>query len=200
MTSLVNTLSRQLYAAQQCFASSFTGTSLLAAWSFMEAICWFILPDYLLLIMVVLCPTKAKRFAIISLVFSMLGCIVMLGLVGCFPEQIGHFIFTLPFTSAGMLTKVHHLEHMYGITATFLQPASAIPAKVWTYAAIYQFHWNLFIFWSFLAIARGSRMAVIAALGWWIGRYLSRKLSGYWLIWLTLYSMLFFLVLAKISR
>lgn len=199
MINSVNKLSWELYVTQQRFASSSAGTALLAIWSFLEAICWFILPDYLLLIHVALCPTHAKRFAILSLVSSMAGSIVMLFLAARFPEQVGHFLFTLPFTSADMLSKTQHLEHSFGVSATLLQPVSGIPAKVWTYAAVYHFHWNLLVFWGLLAVSRGVRMALISFIGWVFGRYYNRELSAFWPIWLTLYTFLFFLFLTKIS-
>jgi membrane protein YqaA with SNARE-associated domain len=193
-------LSLRLFQAAQDLARSNYGTQVLAIWSFSEAICWFILPDFLLLPLAVLAPDKTRRLIVTAWISSVLGTLVLWLMMSQLPAHQASLIFALPFTHEGMLPKIQTLADLYGDGSAMFQPFSGIPAKVWVYSAVYLNHWNSLGFMGMLALARGLRMAAVGCLGRTIARRAPGLVQRSWLGWLIVYPVLFLLMLTATSR
>ncbi len=185
--------SRELMAATRRFCDGRGADWLLGAWSFAEALVWFILPDFLLLPYAAAAPRKSKRWFITALCSSLAGTLLLLILAVFWPEPVRQMIFSLPFTAAAMLSELEGIRAPEILT----QSVSGIPAKVWTLAAL-DYHWNLAAFLLLLTLSRGLRMAAVLLIGQWLsGR---RWVEDYWLLWLILYIPAFLAGLSAVSN
>jgi membrane protein YqaA with SNARE-associated domain len=193
-------LSRRLFQAAQNLACSNYGTQVLAIWSFSEAICWFILPDFLLFPLTILAPDRARHLIATAWISSVLGTLVLWLIISQLPAHHANLIFALPFTHEGMLLKIQTLTDLYGYASILFQPFSGIPAKVWTYSAVYLNHWHAWGFLGMMALARGLRMAAVGWLGWTLSRKAPGLVQRFWLGWLIVYPVLFLLMLTATSQ
>lgn len=194
------TVNTSHFHSLQRFANSISGDITLLLWSFAEAICWFILPDFLLLILAILAPQKTLKWVLLSIIGSLTGTIVLITLLHWLPINFATIIFRLPFTHIGMLTKVEHFIQSYGHISILLQPFSGIPSKVWTYDIYQSPHWHPWLFLLLLTLARGTRMMLIGGIGYLVSKRIPTIIQRYWLFLLVLYTVLFLIFLSITSR
>jgi membrane protein YqaA with SNARE-associated domain len=188
------------YAECQDFAQSAKGDKLLALWSFMEAIVWFIFPDFLLFPLVLLAPEKATRRIVIAMTTSILGAIVMVLLLVTVPLEVTNLIFKLPFTHQAMLLKIDALAQSYSHWSVLFQPFSGIPAKVWLWDAVYIHQWEMTAFLVWLGMARSLRMILIGSIAYWIGTRNFNIIKKSWPGWFSLYAVAALLLIAWTSQ
>jgi len=200
MQEQIRTFSSRLYENDQRFAASRIAIILLAAWSFSEALIWFVLPDFLLLPLSILAPARWRLWLMVALVCSLLGTIAMIFLVGHLPDFMFHLLTRLPFTHAAMFSRIETLADAYGPWSTLWQPVSGIPVKAWTWMAVSKLHWRPALYLALVLLARGLRMAIVCWLGAQIARRFPQPLRNAWPLWFLLYSAFFFAFLGLTSR
>ncbi len=158
----------------------------LAMWSFAEALLWFIVPDVLLFAMGVVKPEGHRRRALLSLVFSGLGIVVM-GIL-CQTISMEEILFCLPLTYPKMGERVIELGSQWGSTCALYQAWSLIPVKVWTWAVVEHLHWwfPAYLFW--VGLGRGVRMLLFSWAGSLVGRAVPGLRTKSWAILYGLFS------------
>jgi membrane protein DedA with SNARE-associated domain len=177
--------------------SSRTAVCLLGLWAALEAIVWFILPDYLLLIFAVIAPARGKQWFCSALAGSIIGAILMVGICLWQPEWVPSWLFSLPFTHSGMLDRITHLKAEYGVVAIAMQPFSGVPAKVWIYDAAIRVVEQPLLFLSLLTFGRACRMALVTSVGIWLGKHFPSQIRQYWFLLWAAYTALFLVGLWK---
>lgn len=137
------------YFMERFFASK-ESNYLVMTWAAAEAVCWFIIPEFLLILMIFM-RVKGK----IKLVkYDIAGTIVgtLIALAWHVPQKQ---LLEFPYIYQGMLDQVHVWYVHHGVWGLLYQPFSGVPYKVFTHSAVdFQFFVPLFI-----VIAVAARMA-----------------------------------------
>lgn len=142
------------YFMEKFFASR-ESNYLVMTWAAAEAIFWFIIPEFLLVLMVFM-KVKGK----INLVkYDIYGTIIgtLIALYLHLPQQT---MLKIPYIQQGMIDQVHFWYQQHGILGIFYQPFSGVPYKVFNHAAPdYQFFIPLFLVLAI--VARMARYIII---------------------------------------
>ncbi len=171
---------------------------LLAIWAFFEASIWFVIPDFLLLILCLLYPKNYKKFFLFTLLFSILGIIIYFLFVSNYPLLSGKILVNTPFINQKMLDSINSLYMEKGIVVVLRQTTTFIPVKVWTFQTVlHQF--NLFLYLFFVAVSRAIRMFIISLIFAFIGKRHKKIVREYSSILLLAYALIFFLVLFYVT-
>lgn len=94
-------------------------------WAFGEALVWFIIPEFLLLLLIFMRVKKKKELLIYDIYGTIAGTVV--ALAAHLPNSL---LLKLPYIQQNMLLQVHHWYDRYGIFGLFFQPFSGVPYKV----------------------------------------------------------------------
>lgn len=188
------------FESHRRFAHTRWAVGLMAAWSFFEALVWFILPDYLILLLAMLASRRLWTWVWVSVLFSLLGTLVMMSLVAAWPESMAQVIFHLPFTHERMPQRIEAMSQGWGVLSAVMQPFSLVPVKVWTYSALEHLHWDPMVYLLMLGLGRGVRMILVGSVGVIAARVFEAPLKHGWLVWVSLYTLVFLLALAWTSR
>ena len=123
------------------FLSSKQANYMIYIWAGAEAICWFIIPEFLLLLIIFLRVRNKKAL----LIYDILGTIAGTFL-GLFISIFLKFnIATVPYITQSMVDQAKIWYQGLGLFGLFFQPFSGVPYKVFV-ATISGFHINLFLF------------------------------------------------------
>lgn len=122
---------------------------LVFTWAALEAIIWFVIPEFLLLLIVFL-RVKNK---ILLLKYDILGTLV--GTLLAFVIAPTHMS-NIPYVQPNMIKQVQVWYTHLGILGLLFQPFSGVPYKVFTLTAD-QFHFFLPLFLLFAVLVRISR-------------------------------------------
>jgi membrane protein YqaA with SNARE-associated domain len=139
---------------EQFFASKYANW-LVFFWAAGEAVVWFVVPEFLLLLVVFMRIRSKRQLLFYDIYGTAAGTLVAMVMHLSHAQIIG-----LPFIKPEMLTHVQRWFDEWGIFGLLHQPFSGVPYKVFTHmAADYQFFLPAFII--FAVIVRISR--------YWIG-------------------------------
>jgi membrane protein YqaA with SNARE-associated domain len=133
------------------FFSSKQANWLIFAWAAGEALFWFVIPEFLLLLLVFMRIRRKKELLFYDIYGTVAGTIIALALH--IPQTaIAH----LPYIQPAMITQTQQWYDSYGIFGLIFQPFSGVPFKVFTHlAADYRFFIPFFII--FAVVVRISR-------------------------------------------
>ena len=116
---------------ERFFDSKFSNW-LVFSWALSEALFWFIIPEFLLLLLIFMKINRKRELLVYDLSGTALGTV--LGLMIALPTKT---VLAMPYIFPGMITAVQGwYEHM-GVWALFNQPFSGVPYKVF----LSQFHY-----------------------------------------------------------
>ena len=191
-------LNKRLYDKLSPLTMTNGALVLLSLWAFLEASVWFVIPDFLLLILCILYPKNYKKFFIFTLLFSILGIIAYFTFVSNYTVLSGEILLNTPFINQKMLDSINSLYTDKGISVVLRQTTTVIPVKVWTYQAVVH-HFNLFLYLFFVAISRAIRMFIISLIFAFIGKKYRNTLRNYSSILLLAYVLVFFIVLFYVT-
>lgn len=136
------------YFMEQFFLSPYANW-LVFSWAASEAFIWFIIPEFLLVLLVFM--KIRRRFDLVAYDFA--GTIVGT-VVGLLWHMSNTQLLRLPYIRPGMITHVQHWYQTQGVWGLAHQPFSGVPYKVFTHLAPnYHFFWP-----AFFAIAILARM------------------------------------------
>ncbi len=178
------------------FLSSPQANYLVFFWAAAEAVCWFVIPEFLLLLIIFLKIKSKVRL----LVYDILGTAVgtVLGLVSSY-----YFSFPLtkiPYVSAGMVEQVGSWYQQFGVFALFFQPFSGVPYKVFV-LSVHNFGINLLIFVLLAIIVRVARYyliySIFTGLYPFLHQFISKNYVPIFIISCLVFSMLFLRVYHK---
>lgn len=104
---------------------------LMMTWAALEAIVWFVIPEYLLLLLVFL---RIKR-KVQLVIYDIYGTILGTAIAFLIPFHRNTDILTIPYLQAQMLNQVQAWYDHLGIWGLLFQPFSGVPYKVFTLTA-----------------------------------------------------------------
>jgi 1-acyl-sn-glycerol-3-phosphate acyltransferase len=129
--------------------------ALILAWAATEAMFWFIIPEFLLFLLIFM--KIHRKFDLVK--YDLIGTVI--GTIAVFCWQLPHDLFArVPYIRPKMLESVHTWYDRQGVWGLVHQPFSGVPYKVFTHeAANYRFFIPLFIIVA--VVARMVRYLVV---------------------------------------
>lgn len=128
---------------------------LVLAWAALEALIWFIIPEFLLILVIFMKVNRKISLVTYDIIGTVIGTII--GLVFVLPESV---LLRVPYIYPRMLDQVHTWYMQHGIFGLIFQPFSGVPYKVFLeQAADFNFFWLWFILLA--VVARISRYVVV---------------------------------------
>jgi len=125
----------------ELFFKSKESNALIVTWAAAEAFIWFVLPEFLLFLVIFLKVRHKFDLLKYDLIGTAIGTVI--GIMWHAPAS---FLTQLPFVYQGMLDKVNGWFTDWGIWGLFFQPFSGVPYKVFNHLAYdYGFFIPLFI-------------------------------------------------------
>ena len=138
-------LNKRIYDKLGIWSMTTGALALLSIWALLEASIWFVIPDFLLLILCILYPKNYIKFFLFTILFSILGIIIYFLFVSNYPGLASNILINTPFINQEMLDTLNSLYTVHGITAVLRQTTTVIPVKVWTFLAVLH-KFNFFIY------------------------------------------------------
>lgn len=104
---------------------------LIASWAAAEAFIWFVLPEFLLFLVIFM--KVRHKFDLLK--FDIIGTVIgtVIGILWHAPTE---FLLKLPFVYQNMLDQVHTWFSEWGMWGVFFQPFSGVPFKVFNHQAL----------------------------------------------------------------
>ena len=109
----------------ELFFQSRSANFLVLFWAMGEALFWFIIPEFLLLLAIFIRVKRKRQLLFYDVAGTALGTIV--GLIWVIPT---HILLSTPYIFPAMITKVREWYEQMGIWALINQPFSGVPYKV----------------------------------------------------------------------
>ena len=145
------------------FFSSYQANWLVFTWAASEAIFWFVIPEFLLLLVVFMRIRRKRQLLIYDISGTIVGTVM--ALLIHLPERL---ISQLPYIQPGMITQTKIWYEQGGILGLMHQPFSGVPYKVFTHLAP-QYSFPLLLFIVFAVTVRMFRYLI--AYGLFISLY-----------------------------
>lgn len=133
------------------FFSSRYATWLVFFWAAGEAVIWFVIPEFLLLLLVFM-RIRRKRELLYYDIYGTAAGTLAAYLIHLPAKNIE----SLPYIQPGMVAQVQSWYHHFGIFGLAFQPFSGVPYKVFTHLAP-DYHFFLPAFLIFAVVVRISR-------------------------------------------
>ncbi len=175
------------------FFHSTESNALIATWAVAEAIIWFVIPEFLLILIMFMKVRRKIQLVKYDILGTVVGTIIafMLHL----PEKV---LLSLSYIYQAMLTHVHQWFSEYGILGIFFQPFSGVPYKVFNaLAPDYGFFIPLFIILT--VIARMIRYLIVYEITKALYPFVHRFVRKHYAILLVVAVTVFTMLLMKIS-
>jgi hypothetical protein len=158
-------------------------------WAMCEALFWFIIPEFLLLL-VIFMRTKRKREL---LIYNILGTVAGTVLAFSFNLPV-HLIERLPYIQPAMTAQVAAWFEKSGIFALIHQPFSGVPYKVFAYLAP-NYHFLIIFFIIVVVLVCVARYLIVYVVLNFISpllhRYVYRNYIYLFLVVVFIYSLIF---------
>ncbi|MEO8691381.1 MAG: hypothetical protein ABI397_01190 [Candidatus Saccharimonas sp.] len=136
------------------FFTSKESNVLIVVWAAAEAFIWFVLPEFLLFLIIFLKVRKKFDLLKYDLIGTAIGTTIAI-----LWHAPASFLITLPYVYQGMIEKVQGWFTDWGIWGLFFQPFSGVPFKVFNHTA-YDFGFFIPFFIIIAVIARMIRYFV----------------------------------------
>jgi membrane protein YqaA with SNARE-associated domain len=133
------------------FFASTQSNYLVATWAASEAIIWFIIPEFLLFLMIFM----KVRHKINLLKYDIIGTVIGT-LIGVWWHAPQNVLTKIPYVFDGMVQQTRFWYDAHGIWGLIFQPFSGVPYKVFTNLAA-DYHFFLPLFLVIAVVARISR-------------------------------------------
>lgn len=166
---------------------------LVMTWAAAEAIAWFVIPEFLLVLVVFMKVRRKMELVIYDIIGTTIGTIFAVWL---------HFsdttLLSLPYIYQGMITNVEGWYDQYGVLGIFFQPFSGVPYKVFNGLAFdHAFFIPLFIILAI--IARMIRYLIVYEVTKAIYPFSHRFVRKHYLILFVIATLIFTILLMKVS-
>ena len=133
------------------FFASRESNYLVLCWALFEALVWFIIPEFLLFLMIFM---KVKH-KINLLKYDIIGTVIGT-IIGFLWHASDKVLVTIPYVFQGMIDQTHAWYDQYGIWGLVFQPFSGVPYKVFTSLAP-EYHFFFLFFLVIAVVVRISR-------------------------------------------
>lgn len=142
----------------ESFFLSKASSYLVFFWAMSEALFWFVIPEFLLLLVVFMKIKNKRQLLVYDVAGTVAGTLIAFMLH--VPNQI---IEKLPYIQPKMVELTINWFTDLGIFGLFYQPFSGVPYKVFTLTAT-QFHFNMLAFIVLAVLVRMSRYTIFFAI------------------------------------
>lgn len=189
----------KIYDSFEKFSLSYIAMIFISTWAFFESSVWFILPDFIILILVVVNPTKYKKYFGITFISSILGILAYYLFVIINPTIAWNILVQTPFTTPLMVDQVATKYTTQGISSILFQSYSGIPSKIWTYTLTEIISMKFMLYFVLVSISRGVRIFITSFVASKIGIKGKQFIRNHFSILITLHTIIFFFVLFRIT-
>lgn len=166
---------------------------LVLLWAAAEAVLWFVIPEFLLLLIIFMKVRHKTNLLVYDIIGTVIGSIIGLSI------HMSHsFMLSLPYVYEGMFTKVHEWFGSMGIWGLINQPFSGVPYKVFLNMAP-DFGLNILLFLVLALVLRIGRYAVFYGLFWLAYPALHRLVYKRYLVLFIAAIVIFSLLLMRVS-
>ena len=138
----------------QNFFSSKQANALIFCWALAEAFIWFVIPEFLLLLMVFMRVRRKRQLLTYDILGTVAGTILALNL-----NLSDSAIESLPYVQQNMITQAHVWFTNLDVWALLHQPFSGVPFKVFNHVAL-DHDVNIFLYILLAVVVRVSRYAL----------------------------------------
>ncbi len=176
------------------FFQSRESNAMVLIWAASEAIVWFVIPEFLLILIVFMKVHRKIQLVSYDIAGTVIGTCIALFLH--MPQET---LLKIPYIYEGMITKVDGWYTDYGILGLFFQPFSGVPYKVFTALAM-DFHFSIILFIILAVIARMLRYVIIYELTKALYPYVHRFVRKHYAILFAAAIAIFTLLLMKVSH
>lgn len=166
---------------------------LVMLWAAAEAVLWFVIPEFLLLLIIFM----KVRHRINLLTYDIIGTIIG-SIIGLSIHMSHPFMLSLPYVYEGMFTKVHEWFATMGVWGLVNQPFSGVPYKVFLNMAP-EFGLNIVLFLLFALVLRIGRYAVFYVIFWFSYPALHKFVYKNYALLLVAAVVIFSLLLMRVS-
>lgn len=175
------------------FFHSPESNALIATWAAAEAVIWFVIPEFLLILIMFMKVRRKAQLVKYDIIGTVIGTIIALMLH--LPERT---LLALPYVYQDMVTHVNGWFSEYGIFGIFFQPFSGVPYKVFNALALdYGFFIPLFIILA--VVARMLRYLIVYEITKALYPFVHRFVRKHYLVLFVVATMVFTILLMKIS-
>lgn len=140
------------------FFSSRYANYLVFLWAMGEALVWFVIPEFLLLLLIFMRIKRRRQLLYWDIYGTAAGTLLAFAIN--LPERL---IDKLPYIQTAMVAQVKSWYNAHGILGLIHQPFSGVPYKVFTHLAPH-YHFFVLSFLIFAVIVRISRYYIIYAI------------------------------------
>lgn len=167
---------------------------LIATWAACEAIFWFVIPEFLLFLIVFMKVKHKTQLVTYDIVGTVIGTCI-----GLYISMSSQTMVHIPYIFPKMLESVHGWYQSMGIFGLINQPFSGVPYKVFVSEA-HSYDFNLFIFILFAVLVRLSRYVIAYGVLLAIYPFLHRFVFKYYALLFPLGIFFFTFMLMKVSQ
>lgn len=176
------------------FFHSRESNALIAMWAAAEAVIWFVIPEFLLILIMFMKVRRKIELVKYDILGTVIGTIVAITLH--LPEKT---LLSVPYIYQGMITHVHQWFSAYGIWGIFFQSFSGVPYKVFNALALdYRFFIPFFIILAVLA--RMIRYLIIYEMTKALYPFVHRFVRKHYAILFIVATVIFTVLLMKVSN
>ncbi len=136
------------------FTSSYANW-LVFFWAMGEALIWFVIPEFLLILLVFMRIQRKRQLLYYDIAGTAAGTLT--AFIVNLPER---FIDKLPYVQPNMVLQVKHWFNAHGVLGLIYQPFSGVPYKVFTHLA-HDYHFFILAFLILAIVARISRYYIV---------------------------------------
>ncbi|KKW01658.1 MAG: DedA family protein [Candidatus Saccharibacteria bacterium GW2011_GWC2_48_9] len=175
------------------FFHSTESNALVATWAAAEAVIWFVIPEFLLILIMFMKVRRKVQLVIYDIIGTVVGTIIALAL-----HLSESSLLSLPYVYQGMITHVNQWFSEYGIFGIFFQPFSGVPYKVFNAVALdYGFFIPFFIVLA--VIARMIRYLIVYEITKALYPFVHRFVRKHYAILFIVAMAIFTMLLMKVS-
>ncbi|MCX6118882.1 MAG: hypothetical protein NT027_15200 [Proteobacteria bacterium] len=183
-------LNHRVHERLKTVSLSQSGQVIVFTWAIAEATFWFIAPDFIIGLLVVIAPASWLILVRASLFGSLVGGLLSYGLNLLYPEWMAQILHSTPFVQQSMIEFVDGVYTKHGHAGVLFQAFSFMQFKIWTQAAV-KFDFNAFVYFSFVMISRSIRFGASAWLAKIIGSRIEKFLKDHIVLFSILYTLTF---------
>jgi len=133
------------------FFASRESNYLVLCWALAEAVVWFIIPEFLLFLMIFMKVKHKVNLLKYDIIGTLIGTVV-----GFWWHASNSTLVKIPYVFQGMIEQTRLWYDAHGVWGLFFQPFSGVPYKVFTNLAL-DYHFFLPLFIVIAVVARISR-------------------------------------------
>ena len=166
---------------------------LVLCWAAAEAVVWFIIPEFLLLLMVFMKIRRKRELIVYDVIGTVIGTVI--AYMWNASEQV---LLSFPYVFQGMIDHVHAWYEQLGVWGLIYQPFSGVPYKVFTHLAP-EYYLPVLGFLVVAIVVRMSRYLVVYEISRRLYPFLHKYVRRHYLVLFVGAILIFTMMLMRVS-